>query len=154
MKLPQVRFTVRRMMVAIAALAILTYYVVIPAWDYYSLPPSTRAVLSALGYPARLPSTGPMPLVAMLKGIRVASAGTKGNGIPIYVDPNGLSEAGVGVQTTVVATNGRRPLKEQLERSLKPLGLGYFVRDGLLTVTSAKSADRVLKDYPNEAKRP
>jgi hypothetical protein len=38
--------------------------------------------------------------------------------------------------------------------TLPPVGLSYFVREGLLTVTSAKQADRALKDYPNEVRRP
>jgi hypothetical protein len=142
------------MMVGIAVLAVLTYHVLVPAWNYYSLRPKTRAVLSALRRPARLPSTGSIPLVALLKGIRIATAGPKGTGVPVYVDPSGLSDAGVEVHSTVMTSADRMPLKEQLERSLKPFGLGYFVRDGLLTITSAKSADRALKDYPKEAKRP
>jgi hypothetical protein len=154
MKLPRVRFTVRRMMVAIAILAIFTYYVVMPTWDYYSLPPKTRAVLSKLGMPIRLPSPGPVPLGSVLKAIKGASVGAKDNGIPIYVDPNGLAEAGAGIRSTVEVNADRSSIEETLRKSLEPLRLGYFVKDGLLTITSAKSADLTLRSNPKEARRP
>jgi hypothetical protein len=154
MKPPRVRFTVRRMMAAIAALAVLTHYVVLPVWDYFRLPPETRAVLSALGRPAKLATAGPMPLGTLLKQLRVATAGPKSAGVPVYVDPIGLSEAGAGIESTVVASADRLALKDQLNRTLGPLGLGYYVRDGLLMVTSRKSADRELSHHPKEARRP
>jgi hypothetical protein len=154
MRVPRIQFTVRRMMVAVAALAFFVYYVAVPAWDYYSLPPKTRAVLAMLGQPIRLPLAGPTSLVTFLKSIKAGTAGPTNSSVPIFVDPVGLAEAGTGVQSTVVATTGRRPVKKQLERSLGPLGLGYFVKDGLLTITSAKSAKRALKSHPKEARRP
>jgi hypothetical protein len=141
------------MMITIALLAILTHYVVIPAWHYYMLPPGTRAVLSKLGMPIRLPSTGPMPLASVLKAIKGASVGPKDSGIPIYVDPNGLAEAGAGIGSTVEISLDRRPLKETLQKLLEPLRLGYYVKDGLLTITSAKSADLALRNN-QEARRP
>jgi hypothetical protein len=107
-----------------------------------------------LGPPVRLPLAGPTSLVTFLRSIKAGTAGPTNPGVPIYVDPVGLAEAGTGVQSTVVATTDRRPVKEQLDRSLGPLRLGYFVKDGLLTITSAKSADRALKSHPKEARRP
>jgi hypothetical protein len=153
MRLPRVRFTVRGLMIAVAVFAV-SVYVAVPAWDYYSLPPGTRRVLTKLGHPIRFPAAGPIPLLGLLKIIRGASIGPKDNGIPIYVDPDGLVEAGAGIQSPVEVDSDRVPVKERLGRSLKPLGLGYFVKDGLLTITSGKSADRALKSHPKAARRP
>jgi hypothetical protein len=142
------------MVIAIAALAVLTYQVLIPLWDYYSLPQTSRAVLSILGRPVRLRSAGAMTLASLLKGARAATAAPATTGVPIYVDPTGLSEAGAGDETTVFVVSDPLPLKDHLERSLKPLGLGYFVRDGVLMITSAKSVERALRDHPTKARRP
>jgi hypothetical protein len=142
------------MVIAIAALAVLIYQVLIPLWGYYSLPPTTRAVLSILGRPVRIRSGGTMTLAALLKGARAATAPPTTTGIPIYVDPSGLSEAGAGDESTVVVVSDPMPLKDHLEGSLKPLGLGCFVRDGVLMITSEKEVDRALRDYPTRARRP
>jgi hypothetical protein len=154
MRLPRMQFKVRRMMIVLAVLAVFVNYIAVPVWDYYRLPPKTRAVLTMLGQPIRLPSAGPMPLVALLKSIKAGTQGPANSGIPIYVDPVGLADAGAGVQSTIVTNTDPRPAKEQLDRSLAPLGLGYFVKDGLLTITSAKAAGLALKSHPKEARRP
>jgi hypothetical protein len=93
MKLPRVQFTLRRLMVAIALTTVLTYLVVIPAWDYYHLTPKTRLILRKLRMPVSLPINGPMTLEEFLKAIKTASAEPKDSGIPLYVEPNGLSRS-------------------------------------------------------------
>src|SRR5262245_31785415 len=123
-KLPRVQFTLWRLMGAIALTTVLTYLVVIPAWDYYHLPPKTRLILRKLRMPVSLPINGPMTLEEFLKAIKTASAGPKDSGIPLYVEPNGLSEVGATMPSTVTATTDRRPIEEQLERSLPAPGLG------------------------------
>ena len=153
-RFPRVRFTVRRMMVVVAVLAVFVNYIAVPVWDYYHIPPKTRAVLTMLGQPIRLTSSGPMPLVVVLKSIKAGTQGAANSGIPIYVDPVGLADAGARVESTIVATTDPMTAKEQLDRSLVPLGLGYFVKDGLLTITSAKEAGLALKRHPKEARRP
>ncbi len=155
MKFPRLRLSVRWTMIVIAVAAVLMYYVVMPIWSYYSLPKATRDVLAGLSYGVQLPTSGKMPFGDFIKTIRTTAFGQLLTNVPIYVDPAGLQEAGVvDLQIPVDASPDRISLKDQLERSLKPLGLGYFVKDGLLTITSAKVADRTLKENPTEARRP
>ena len=139
--------------IVVAVFAVFVNYVAVPVWDYYRLPPKTRAVLTMLSQPVRLASAGPLPLAVLLKSIKASTSAPPNSGIPIYVDTGGLADAGAGIESTTVVTNKRRPVKEHLDRSLAPLGLGYFVKDGLLTVTSAKAAVRPKND-PKEARRP
>jgi hypothetical protein len=141
-------------MAAIAVVAVLLYYVFIPVWDYYHLPPATRAVLAQLNRTARLSRSGPMPLGDLLKAVRLASGGPTGGGVPVYVDPNGLSEAEAGIGALVQVPSGRQPLKTLLSRSLKPLKLGVYVRDGLLTVTSEASVKRAKENDPKGVRIP
>jgi hypothetical protein len=76
-------------------------------------------------------------LADVLKAIRSATRkGPDDAGIPIYVDPVGLHEAGVTPATPVSFTAKGEPLKSSLERLLGSIGLTYVVKDGLLTVTS------------------
>ena len=49
----------------------------------------------------------------------------------------GLNEAEKTLTTPVSFVTKDEPLKLSLERLLKPIGLTYVVKDGLLTVTSA-----------------
>jgi hypothetical protein len=67
-------------------------------------------------------------------------------GIPIYVDPTGLQDAGVSMGSRV-----KRPpsadtltLGEHLERVLDTLGLVYQVKDGFMMLTSKYSLDTPL----------
>ncbi len=64
-------------------------------------------------------------------------------GIPIYVDPIGLQDAEVSMNSRV-----RRPssadkltLGEHLRRILEPMGLVYTTKDGFLMITSKDSVD-------------
>jgi hypothetical protein len=93
----------------------------------------------ALGYPEGA------PLDEVLKLIKQGSTGQPKlpAGIPIYVDPLGLQEAGKNLEAPV-----KRPesadhltLGEHLRRILGPLGLGYEVKSGFLMITSKESLD-------------
>lgn len=75
MRLPRVRFTMRGMMIAVADFAIFTYYAAVPTWDYDSLPPKTRQILTKLGQPMPSPRGGPLPLRASPHPLRPTSGG-------------------------------------------------------------------------------
>jgi hypothetical protein len=156
MRLPNVRFSVRWMLLAIAFSAVFIYYVAVPAWHYYRLPPETRRVLGRLRMPMTLTVNGTRPpvLVDLLRQIRVASTGPKDNGIPIYLDPVGLDEAEQSTTSPIDVSTDVGTIRDHLERSLPALGLDYYIKDGLLTITSSKSAKRALLDQPNDAKHP
>jgi hypothetical protein len=155
--MPKIRFSIRLMLVAIAVSAALAHFVVVPTWKYYQLPAGTRRVLGKLGMTMTLPASGPTPrdLKDLLKQIKATSVtGPKDPGIPIYLDPIGLEDAGSTVVTPVAVAGGRMTIKAHLDRTLPPLGLDYFVKDGLLTITSAEGARAMLANQPEKARRP
>jgi hypothetical protein len=100
-----------------------------------------RAIRAALEKPLAL-SFQKAPLEDVLKFIK---SSTKGdglpNGLPIYIDPVGLQEAGKTMTSPVTVESGKAPLKDSLRTLLKALGLAYQVRDGLLTITSIEAND-------------
>ena len=94
-----------------------------------------------------------MPLTTLLKNLKAASAGPKNAGLPIFVDPVGLAEAKADLDAQITVSADRLMIKEHLDQSLKPLGLDWYVKDGLLMITSKKQVDLELNTDP-EASRP
>jgi hypothetical protein len=82
------------------------------------------------------------PFEDVLKYIKAASRAPGDNGIPIYVDPVELQNAGATMTTPVTIEAEGVPLKTSLRNLLKPLGLSYEVRQGLLSIVQAKAADK------------
>jgi hypothetical protein len=64
-------------------------------------------------------------------------------GVAIYVDPIGLQEAERSMLSHVKRPESadQLPLREHLNRVLESLGLGFFVKDGFLMITSKESLD-------------
>ncbi len=84
------------------------------------------------------------PLEDVLKQVRnLTKGGRLPSGIPIYVDPLGLTEADKTMMTPVkaVRANEYSTLREQLQQILKPLGLGFKAENGYLLITSEESLD-------------
>ncbi len=110
------------------------------SWRMYTLldrGPQTKLIEDRLAEKIDL-SFEKTPLEEVLKFVKSAtSKGPDDKGIPIYVDPVGLNEAEKTLTTPVSFVTKDEPLKRSLERLLKPIGLTYVVKDGLLTVTSA-----------------
>jgi len=102
-----------------------------------------RAVLAKLDKPIPL-NFKDAPLEDVLHFIKSATSGPGDPGIPIYVDPVGLQEAEKTMTSPVTVESKGEPLKTSLKRLLKPLGLTYTVKDGLLLVTSVEAADEPL----------
>lgn len=63
------------------------------------------------------------------------------SGMPIYVDPIGLSEADKTMSSTVTIDIINKPLKATLPRVLGQLDLAYCVSDGVLFITSNESIE-------------
>jgi hypothetical protein len=83
----------------------------------------------------------------LLRQIRKVTQGAGENGIPIYVDPDGLTEAGVSLDSAIPDNaQGKGPIKLLLRRSLKPLGLSYAVKDGLLMISSPGGIEQYRRD--------
>ena len=157
MRIPKVRFSIGMMLIVIALSTVFAHFVVVPTWRYYQLPPETRRVLGKLGMTVTPTASGPAPrdLVGLLKQIKAASVtGPKDVGIPIYIDPVGLQDADAWEASVIAAPGGRMTIKDHLDRALPPLGLGYFVKDGMLTITSAEDARAMLQNPVENARRP
>ena len=66
-------------------------------------------------------------------------------GIPIYVDPQGLQDADKTMSSTVAIQLKNIPLETTLELLLKQLSLTYWInKDGLLIITSTSSDDLIV----------
>ncbi len=92
------------------------------------------------------------PLEDVLLYIKQATSGKDGKGIPIYVDPIGLSEADKTMASTVrnIELDGV-PLRVTLRLCLNQLDLAFGVTDGYLLITSEESFDQALLSAPKDA---
>ena len=86
----------------------------------------------------------------MLKYVKAMTQGPNDNGLPIYVDPVGLNEAGKTMASPVTLDLEGVPLKTTLRLLLKQLGLTYTVKAGLLTITAESSDNQPteIRVYP------
>jgi RNA polymerase sigma factor (sigma-70 family) len=75
-------------------------------------------------------------LETLLKTIKKITTDDTYSGIPIYVDPAGIKDVKLTMESQVVEIPGQQPIRTVLSDSLRPLGLMYDVRDGFLMVSS------------------
>ncbi len=108
--------------------------------------PKSRAILAKLEEPIAMSFPGETPLEDVLKYIKQATTGPNFSGIPIYVDPLGLQEAERSLTSPISIDLEGVPLRRTLQLLLKQLGLGYFVDDGILVITSQESGDQAGLD--------
>ena len=94
----------------------------------------TQAILAKLEQPIPIKFPKNTPLEDVLKFIKSATAGPHDVGIPIYIDPVSLQDAGKTMQSPVTLDIEGVPLWTTLRLLLKQLGLAYQVKDGLLTI--------------------
>lgn len=74
-------------------------------------------------------------LELFLKAVKAATSGKNDAGIPIYVSPEGIQEAGKTLSSDATYEPGDT-LADTLQKTLRPLGLSYDIRDGLLVIDS------------------
>jgi RNA polymerase sigma factor (sigma-70 family) len=72
----------------------------------------------------------------LLKFIKHETTDATFPGIPIYVDPIGLQEAGCGMDTPVVEPTSRGRVREILHTALRLSKLDFRVQDGFLMISS------------------
>jgi uncharacterized protein (TIGR02231 family) len=100
----------------------------------------SQRIVNELGKPIEMSFKSDTPLEDIIKYIRGATSGQAfPDGIPIYVDPQGLQDADKTMASTVSIDLHGIPLRTSLRLLLKQLSLVYRVRDGLLTITSTSS---------------
>jgi hypothetical protein len=79
-------------------------------------------------------------LALLLREIkRETRNGVLPDGIPIYVDPIGLQEAGVTMNSPVTVSSKDVPIRKALADALGQLKLCYVVKDGWMLITSKES---------------
>ncbi len=112
-----------------------------------------EGMYDALGEPVALTYPDGAPLDQVLKDIRMKT--TKNpkmpkipTGIPIYVDPIGLQEAEVSLNSTVKRppSADALPFGEHLTACPRAAGIGIHVKDGYLMITSKDSIDVPVGD--------
>jgi hypothetical protein len=98
-------------------------------------------ITTALDQPVPMHFHDETPLDDVLKHIQKETKGPDGKLLPIYVDPIGLQEAEKSINSTVTIDIEGVPLKSTLGLCLKQLGLRYWIRDGVLLITSAEAEE-------------
>ena len=96
----------------------------------------TQEILRKLEEPVAMIFPNETPLDDVLKYIKQATTTPPDSGIPIYVEPSGLQEVKQSIDSTIQFDRQDLPLKTSLRSILKPLGLSYMVKDGLLMIDS------------------
>ena len=99
--------------------------------------PRNKVIFKKLEEPISMSFNAETPLEDLLKYIRQATTTKTYSGIPIYVDPQGISDADVTMSSTICNMDLEGiPLKTTLRLLLRQQGLAYCVRDGVLIISS------------------
>ena len=119
--------------------------------------PRTKLVLAKLGEPITMKFPNETPLEDLLKYMKTATADKEQTGVQFYLDPIGLSEADRTETSPIEIDLEAIPLRTALFLTLRSLDLTYFVRDGIIIITSPKFAessfDGLVRD-PSEIPKP
>lgn len=101
---------------------------------------ATHKIWLELEKQVSMPFANETSIEDILKYIKTVTSrpGLEG-GIPIYVDPIGLSESEKTMASTVTLDVEGVPLRKTLKLILSQLDMTYIVKDGLLTITSKDS---------------
>ena len=114
--------------------------------------PVAEGIVDVMKRPLALSYPDDASLEQVLKDIKLRSTGQPKlpAGIPIFVDPIGLSEADKTMMSTVrkQPSDQKLTLREHLKRVLEPLGLDFTIKDGFLMITSQEAVDERSEDDP------
>lgn len=86
------------------------------------------------------------PLEDVMKYVKTATQGPNDSGLRFYIDPASLQEAEKTMQSPVQIDVEGAPLKATLPLILKQLGLGCFIRNGLLIITTERDVEGSPED--------
>jgi RNA polymerase sigma factor (sigma-70 family) len=112
--------------------------------------PKSKDLFKKLEEPISMSFANETPLDDVLKYIKQATTSKTYAGIPIYIDPKGLSEANKSLTSTVSIDLDGVPLKTTLRLLLKQLDLAYCVRDGVLIISSVPGIMGELQEANSE----
>ncbi|WP_422928840.1 RNA polymerase sigma factor [Singulisphaera sp. PoT] len=98
---------------------------------------TTRAIQFRLNHPSELAYPVHMKLEDFLKAIKTQSKCPElPNGMPIYVDPEGLQEAGQTMTSMVNLDRKGVSIGEDLRCALRMLSMSYYVNSGMVMMSS------------------
>ncbi len=101
-----------------------------------------KAILAKLEERIAMPFRNETPLEDIKKYIEQSTQDEKAglpNGIPIYIDPQGLQDADKTMASTIALNLEGIPLRTTLRLLLRQLGMGYKVQGGLLFISDEAS---------------
>jgi hypothetical protein len=120
--------------------------------DPKSITAAHARIHEALNQPVPMHFLKETPLEDVLNSIKTATTGADDKSIPIYVDPIGLLESDKTMTSTVTNIDlDSVPLRTSLRLCLAQLDLAYYVKDGLLLITSRESEDLPLSTATDDA---
>ena len=105
---------------------------------------ASKGVLVALGQPIPMRYPEKTRLGDVVDAIRAALKDASGAPVPIHVDPDGLHEAEKTLDSEVSIDVEGIPLRVTLHWLLHQIGMNYYVKDGVLTITDWGSIPREL----------
>lgn len=105
--------------------------------------PKGRNLVKWLREPIPMSFVNGTPLQDVLKYIKAATASSKDDGLPIYIDPIGLQEAEKTTDSPVTLDLLGVPLRTTLRLLLEQLGLSYGVTEGMIYISTP---DRVFTE--------
>ena len=80
------------------------------------------------------------------KGLSLRQPGPLENGLPVRIDPVALAETGVTMQTPLTISSRGVRLRETLHDVLDPLGLAYYIRNGVLVISTKDDAEWLTRE--------
>jgi hypothetical protein len=101
-----------------------------------------RATLEKLEMKVPLRFAEPTPLIDVVKYIRSATQRSDDAGIPFFLDPESLREAGKTIESPVTCVAEGKPLETTLRELLRPLDLDYTVRDDGIVAIARRANGR------------
>jgi RNA polymerase sigma factor (sigma-70 family) len=105
-------------------------------------PVGDKIIRAALEKPLAMAFASETPLEDVIKYIRSATQEPgMDQGLPIYLDPTGLQETDKTASSPVTLSLEGIKLKTTLRLMLKQIGLGYYVKHGLLIITNLDDED-------------
>jgi len=94
----------------------------------------TKQILEKLEEPISMSFANETPLDDVLKYIKQATTTPTFPGIPMYIAPISLQEAGHSLSTKVVVQHKQNRVRDILDYALRPLRLGFMVKDGYMMI--------------------
>ena len=105
-------------------------------------PEGDAEILKVLGRPIPMAFAEETPLEDFVKYIKTTTQGPKmADGLPIYIDPDGLSQADKTLASPIRLSLDGIKLKTSLRLVTKQLGMGYYVKHGLVIITNLDDDD-------------